>query len=330
VLKEQEVRDPLTARQRRVSDHFNGERFFNPHASTDRTVGDLLKWQRTRESVPWPTHVALASYPAPPLTVPVGRVATTFIGHATFLLRTARAVLLTDPVFTEYAGPFGRLGPRRVRPPAIPLEHLPEANVILISHNHYDHLQPTSLRALNRRGKPVFVAPLGLGSYLRGLGLPRVIELDWWQSASAGDAHVTAVPAQHFSARTPFDRNRTLWCGFIVRSDETLMYFTGDSGYSPDFRAIGERYPGIDVALLPIGAYEPRWFMRPLHMNPAEAVRAHQDLGARVSIAMHFGTFRLTDEGIDDPVRALQEARTEAGVGVAEFRVLDFGESGVF
>jgi L-ascorbate metabolism protein UlaG (beta-lactamase superfamily) len=153
----------------------------------------------------------------------------------------------------------------------------------------------------------------------------KIQELDWWQNTTVGGAEITSVPAQHFSARTPWDRDRTLWCGFVVRVDGVAIYFAGDSGYSPHFGEIGGRCPAIDVALLPIGAYEPRWFMAPVHMNPDEAVRAHRDTRARVGIGMHFGTFQLTDEGIDEPLRALEAAK--AAHGVEAFRVLDFGES---
>jgi L-ascorbate metabolism protein UlaG (beta-lactamase superfamily) len=312
-----------------VSDHYNGKRFFNPHASTDRTVADLVKWQRTRQRVPWPDHVALADHAPPPLRVAAGHVGVTFIGHSTFLVRTSDAVIVTDPVFTSHAGPFGRVGPRRVRDPGISVDRLAAPDVVLISHNHYDHLQPSSLRALRDRGNPGFYAPLGLGDALGRYGLNRISELDWWQRRSAVKADITCVPAQHFSARTPFDRNRTLWCGFVVQSGGTTVYFAGDSGYSPHFKEVAKRYPTIDVALLPIGAYEPRWFMRPMHMNPAEAVRAHLDLAARVSIGMHFGTFALTDEGIDDPTLALDDERKRHGVSDEAFRVLDFGASAV-
>jgi L-ascorbate metabolism protein UlaG (beta-lactamase superfamily) len=317
----------LNARRFPVSDHCAGARFFNPHAVTGRTIADLIKWQRTRQAVPWPAAVSLTPHPMPPGTVGPREVAVTFIGHATFLLRTAAAVVLTDPVFTSHAGPFGRFGPPRVRLPGIPFERLPPADVVLVSHNHYDHLQPTSLRACQDRGAPVFIAPLGLGENLRTLGLQNVVELDWWETASARDARITCMPAQHFSARTPFDRNRTLWCGFVIESGDARIYFAGDSGYSPQFAEIGRRVRDIDVALIPIGAYEPRWFMQPMHMNPAEAVRAHLDVGTRVSIGMHFGTFRLTDEGIDDPLRALERARDELHVAPDAFRVLDFGET---
>jgi L-ascorbate metabolism protein UlaG (beta-lactamase superfamily) len=155
----------------------------------------------------------------------------------------------------------------------------------------------------------------------------KIAELDWWQSTSIGGAEITCVPAQHFSARTPFDRDRTLWCGYVVRVDGVTIYYAGDSGYSPHFAEIGARFPSIDLALLPIGAYEPRWFMSPVHMNPDDAVRAHRDVRPRLSIGMHFGTFQLTDEAIDDPIRALEQARATHGVSTDAFRVLDFGES---
>jgi L-ascorbate metabolism protein UlaG (beta-lactamase superfamily) len=297
---------------------------------------------RTRQRTPWPERLPLAPQPAPPATVDRGAAAVTFIGHSTFLIRTASTVILTDPVFTPHAGPFGRMGPLRVRPPAIAPSALPPVDLVLVSHNHYDHLQPSSLRPL--AGKATFVAPLGVG---RQLDLPpkggsyksppvasafrrKVRELDWWQTTEVGAAQITCVPAQHFSARTPWDRNRTLWCGYVVRVDDVTIYFAGDTGYAPHFREIGARVPSIDLALLPIAAYEPRWFMAPVHMNPEEAVRAHLDLRPRVSIAMHFGTFQLTDEGIDEPLRALERARDAHRVTADAFRVLDFGETRLF
>jgi L-ascorbate metabolism protein UlaG (beta-lactamase superfamily) len=337
-----------------LSDHCDGERFFNPYA-TPRGLRDVITWARTRERTAWPARLPLNPHPAPPASVEPGRVAITFIGHSTFLLRTATAVIVTDPVFTSNAGPFGRMGPARVRPPAIDPSRLPPVDLVLVSHNHYDHLQPSSLRLFADRA--AYVAPLGVGSQL---GVPpkqnvppkggsyrsetggsykerpvvsafrrNVEELDWWQSTTVGEAEITCVPAQHFSARTPWDRDRTLWCGYVVRVDGVTIYFAGDSGYSPQFAEIGRRFPAIDVALLPIGAYEPRWFMQPVHMNPEEAVRAHLDLRPRLSIGMHFGTFQLTDEAIDEPLLALERARDQYKVGADTFRVLDFGETAI-
>jgi L-ascorbate metabolism protein UlaG (beta-lactamase superfamily) len=317
----------MATRGRRVSfplsDHCDGERFFNPHGHADRSAAEVVRWMRTRRPTPWPARAPLVRHDPPPGRVDPGHVALTFIGHSTFLIRTARAAILTDPVFTSRAGPFGTFGPRRVRPPAIGAERLPRIDLVLLSHNHYDHLQPSSLSLF--RPRAVFAVPLGLGSFASGSR--GILELDWWESASADAIEITCVPAQHFSARTPWDRNRTLWCGFVVRVEGMTLYFAGDSGYSPQFAEIGARFPSIDVSLLPIGAYEPRWFMRPAHVNPEEAVRAHLDLKSRLSIAAHFGTFPLTDEGIDEPLRALERARNALAVPPEHFRVLDFGET---
>ena len=311
-----------------LSDHYDGERFFNPHAPADRSIGEVIAWQRTREKTLWPAAVPLATYPAPPASVPRGRVAVTHIGHATFLLRTADAVILTDPVFTSHAGPFGRLGPARVRQPGLPVSALPPLDLVVVTHNHYDHLQPSSLGAVASRCVPSSaVTSLGVGPLLRASGLTRITELDWWQEATVGSARITCVPAQHFSARVPWDRNRTLWSGFVLRSGGVTVYFVGDTGYSPQFEEIGRRIPGIDVALVPIGAYEPRWFMKPVHVNPEEAVRIHRDVRPRVSIGMHYGTFQLTDEAIDAPLRALDAARAAHHIPPNEFMVIDFGET---
>ena len=318
-----------------VSDHCDGRRFFNPHRQA-RPLKDVIKWMRTRERTVWPARVPLVPHPPPPAQVGGGEVAVTFIGHSTFLVRTASLVFITDPVFTWHAGPFGRMGPPRVRPPAIAPRDLPAVDLVLVSHNHYDHLQPSSLRLFENTAS--YVAPLAVGRYLPPKGGSHIAtgshltnhELDWWQTTRVGAAEITCVPAQHFSARTPWDRDLTLWCGFVVRVDGVTIYFAGDSGYSPQFAEIGTRCPDIDVALLPIGAYEPRWFMSPVHMNPEEAVRAHLDVRAHTSIGMHFGTFQLTDEPIDEPLRALERARTGQGMTAEAFRTLDFGETAIY
>jgi L-ascorbate metabolism protein UlaG (beta-lactamase superfamily) len=309
------------------SDHCDGQRFFNPHAVSGRSFAEVIAWQRTRQREAWPDRVALEAHPPPPSSVPFGRVAVTHIGHATFLLRTADAVILTDPVFTSHAGPLGRLGPRRVRPPALAIDALPPLDLVIASHNHYDHFQPSSLRAVAKKGRPEVATSLGLGSLLSRSGFPRPVELDWWQGATVGSTEVTCVPAQHFSARTPWDKNRSLWSGFVLRSGGVTIYFAGDTGYGPMFGEIGRRMPGIDVALVPIGAYEPRWFMKPMHVNPEEAVRIHLDVRPRVSVAMHFGTFPLTDEAIDAPLGALAAAREAHHLSSDDFRTIDFGET---
>jgi len=234
--------------------------------------------------------------------------------------------VLTDPVFTAHAGPFGRLGPRRVRPPAFAIDQLPQVSVVLVSHNHYDHLQPRSLRALERRFAPQFVTGLGLAGYLRARGLKRVIELDWWQRTEGpGGIRVTYVPAQHFSRRGLRDTNRSLWGGFVIEHGGRSVYYASDSAYCPHFAEIAQRFPSLDVALMPIGAYEPRWFMNIVHVNPEESVRAFRELGARSAVAMHFGTFQLTDEGIDEPVEALNRELAKPENAALDFRVPGHG-----
>jgi L-ascorbate metabolism protein UlaG (beta-lactamase superfamily) len=198
---------------------------------------------------------------------------------------------------------------------------------VVLSHNHYDHCDLPTLRALARRFHPRVIAPLGNGRLLRSAGVARVEELDWWRQAAPVSPQVTLVPAQHFSARGPLDRNRALWGGFLIEAGRRRIFFAGDTGYAGHFVEIRERFAPIDLALLPIGAYEPRWFMKEVHMNPAEAVQAHLDLDAARSIGMHFGTFQLTTEGISDPVHELDRALQEQEVPSSQFEVLEFGES---
>jgi L-ascorbate metabolism protein UlaG (beta-lactamase superfamily) len=202
-------------------------------------------------------------------------------------------------MYSDRAGPWNLAGPRRVRPPAVPLEDLPRIDIVLLSHNHYDHCDLATLGRLARRFDPFVVTPLGNGPLVRSTGIRRVEELDWWQTAATTALPVALTRAHHFSARTPFDRNRALWGGFVLTAGSKRIYFAGDTAFVPFFAEIRQRFGPPDLALLPIGAYEPRWFMHAVHMNPAEAVQAHLDLGAHESIGMHFGTFQLTAEGID-------------------------------
>jgi L-ascorbate metabolism protein UlaG (beta-lactamase superfamily) len=306
------------------SDHFDGQRFFNPTGPALQpftAVPRMLLTRRTR----WPAHVA--QVPRQPPARDTASAVVTFIGHATFLIQTGAGNILTDPVYSEHAGPWNRLGPRRVRPAAIAFDTLPPISIVLLSHNHYDHCDLPTLGMLAKRFDPLVVTPLGNGRLARAAGIRRVEELDWWQSAQRSSVPITLTPAHHFSARGPFDRNRALWGGFLLTTDHARIYFAGDTAYAPFFHDIRQRLGPIDLALLPIGAYEPRWFMQSVHMNPAEAVQAHLDLDATESIAMHFGTFPMTAEGIDEPVRALEEARRAKSVPASAFRILGFGES---
>jgi L-ascorbate metabolism protein UlaG (beta-lactamase superfamily) len=305
-------------------DHFDGGRFRNPSGPAVQpftAVPQLLLERRT----PWPPQIDEPRHRPAPLDGADAVI--TFIGHSTFLIQTSAGNLLTDPMYSQRAGPLNVFGPRRVRQPAVRFDDLPSISTVLLSHNHYDHCDLATLRMLAQRFDPTVVTPLGNRSLVTSAGIRRVEELDWWQAARTTPLPVALTPAHHFSARTPLDRNRSLWGGFTLLAGRARIFFAGDTAYVPFFREIPHRCGRIDLALLPIGAYEPRWFMQAVHMNPAEAVQAHLDLGATASIGMHFGTFQLTTEGIDEPVRALEDACRARDVPPLRFRTLGFGES---
>jgi L-ascorbate metabolism protein UlaG (beta-lactamase superfamily) len=281
----------------------------------------MLREPRT----PWPAWID--EQPHAPPALDGARAVVTFIGHSTFLIQTPAGNILTDPIYSLRAGPLNVIGPRRVRPPAVRFEDLPSITTVLLSHNHYDHCDLHTLRRLAERFDPAVVTPVGNGRLVRSTGIRRVEELDWWEPSDTSSAGITLTPAYHFSARTPFDRNRALWGGFLLALDGCRLFFAGDTAYAPFFREIRQRFGPIDLALLPIGAYEPRWFMRTVHMNPDEAAQAHLDLEAAESVAMHFGTFQMTVEGIDEPARALGEACREKNIPPSRFVVPGFGAS---
>lgn len=306
------------------SDHFDGKRFFNPDVPrSSRGLLEVLRWRLRGGRVAWPNDISNPPYPAPPTELPTGSACITFINHASFLIRFPDAVVLTDPIQSERCSPVQWAGPRRARPPGVLLRDLPRPDIVVLSHNHYDHMDLPTLRELQRLYAPRFVTTLGNATLLRGLGIDAV-ELDWWQDVTIGSVHITCTQARHFSARTLFDRNHTLWGGFMLRTEQGQVLFAGDSATGSHWRQIHARLGPPDVALLPIGAYEPRWFMAAAHMDPAEAVEAHHDLQSRQSIGMHFGTFQLTDEAIDAPLEALAALKAD------RFTTLGFGESRVF
>lgn len=320
------------------SDHFNGKTFFSPHHE-NRTWRDVLRWRRTSTPTPWPSHVPLTQQPPPPPPAPDEWVFT-WIGHATFLIQTPAGNFLTDPQFSDHAGPFGRFGPRRVQPPGLELAALPRIDAILLSHDHYDHCDLPSLRALARAHDPLLITPLGNGVLARRAGLRRIVELDWWQTHPLvefpAQAHgralpeITLTPARHWSNRLSGRRNGRLWGGFFVQdpAQDRAWWFAGDTGYDAGlFTGIHARLGSPAVAMIPIGAYEPRWFMAAQHCNPAEAVQIHRDVRADTSLAMHWGTWQLTDEGRDAPPRALAVAAAEQGLAPNAFRPLAAGES---
>ncbi len=311
------------------SDHFNGKTFFQSHHDHAVRRRDFWRWRLTAKPKRWPPLVTLPAPPAPLPQPSADEVVATWIGHASFLLQTAKTNYLIDPVFSDRASPVRWAGPRRAHPPGIALAALPPVNVVLLSHDHYDHCDVASLSAVAARHDPLFVAPLRHRDLLAAAGARHVAELDWWQSHSIGDdSSIRLTPSKHWSNRLGRPRNYRLWGGFFLNLGPKRVWFVGDSGYDAEiFRAVRARCGAPDLALVPIGAYEPRWFMAPMHMNPKEAVQLHRDVGSRLSIGMHWGTFQLTDEGRDEPVEALAAARNAAGVRPEEFRILAPGES---
>jgi N-acyl-phosphatidylethanolamine-hydrolysing phospholipase D len=318
----------------------------------DKPLSMLLRWrwEALRDGLPRPPQEPVASvapalgqlarYQQPTLQpvaapAPAHPPSVTWIGHATTLVQAGGLNVLTDPIFSERASPLPFAGPKRAQPPGIALGDLPAIDVVVISHSHYDHLDRISVIDLDARsgGRTLFLVPLGLKAWMEHAGIRRVVELDWWQSHRVGRVEFTLTPVQHWSARTPFDRNETLWGGWAVLAPDLHWYFAGDTGYSADFADTRARFAprqgtqGFDLALIPVGAYEPRWFMKEQHVDPEEAVRIHQDLGARRSLGIHWGTFSLTDEALDQPPRDLARAREAHGVPEDDFFLLRIGET---
>jgi L-ascorbate metabolism protein UlaG (beta-lactamase superfamily) len=311
-----------------VSDHFDGVRFFSPGQPQDKGLLELMRWQLGGGRKAWPEIFASPFRDRPPAAYDGLRVA--LVGHATVLIQVAGLNILTDPVFSERASPVSFAGPRRVNPPGIAFEALPKIDAVLITHNHYDHLDLPTLARLWRRDRPLIVAPLGNGTIIQTVDRDIVVEnRDWGESIDLGrgiSAHLE--PAYHWSARGMNDRRMALWCAYALATPAGLIYHVGDTGYGDGriFARIRERFGAPRLALLPIGAYEPRWFMRPQHMNPEEAVRVMQDCGAEQALGHHWGTFRLTNEGVDEPRRDLAAALAAAGVPAERFRAMQPGE----
>lgn len=311
------------------SDHFDGERFYNLAPREDKSLWTLLKWQFTRTRPQW-TWQDGPAVPTRPATRVAGReLRVTFVNHATLLIQHEGLNILTDPVWSDRVSPFTFIGPQRQHAPGMALDDLPPLDLIFVSHSHYDHMDLATLRRLAERSPltPV-VTPLGNAELIRReTGFVTVEELDWWQSLplKAG-LRLHLVPGQHWSARSRFDTNRRLWGGFVLEAPAGPVYFAGDTGWGPHFAQIRERLGAPRFAALPIGAYEPRWFMRDSHLNPDDAVRAHQTLEAQSSLGIHFGTFPLSDEAQFAPPRDLAQARALHGLADADFRAPAPGE----
>jgi L-ascorbate metabolism protein UlaG (beta-lactamase superfamily) len=305
------------------SDHFDGQRFFNPGDDQSRGFADFLRWQATKRAVPWPETYPSPYQDTPPPRVDGSNPRISLVGHATFLIQIAGFNILTDPVWSERASPFSFAGPRRYNPPGITFDQLPRIDVVLISHNHYDHLDLSTVERLWKRDQPRVIAPLGNDTIIRAHApsIP-VTAMDWNDRLEAARGlTVFAEPAHHWSARATNDRNHALWAAFVVRAAGRSIYFAGDTGFGGGrhFERTAARHSNVDVALLPIGAYEPRWFMASNHMNPSDAVSAFRILRAQSALGYHWGTFRLTDEGVDQPVHDLAVALEADGIPARRF-----------
>lgn len=310
------------------SDHFDGDQFANQVPVEEHGLSDLLKWQLSRERGSWRPYTDAPPGPPPPYRVGAGELRVTFVNHATTLIQLDGVNILTDPVWSERVSPLSFVGPRRVRPPGIRFEDLPPIDAVIISHNHYDHLDLTTIRRIQKAFPDARVfAGLGNSLLFAKSRVRNAKDLDWWQSAPLPNGvTLTAVPAQHFSNRGLCDRGANLWAGYVIQGSNGYVYFAGDTGTGPHFTQVREKFGTPRLAVLPIGAYKPLWFMAPIHISPAEAVQAHQTLGAEQSLAMHFGTFPLADDGQDDPVNDLNAALQQHNVSADRFWVLGFGE----
>ena len=313
-----------------ASDHFDGSRFFQAGGARDRSVADLLRWRLGGAGAPWPKSRPSLFRDRPSARVEGGALRVVALGHASFLIQTRGLNLLIDPVFAERASPSQWIGPRRVNAPGVAFDDLPPIDAVLVSHNHYDHLDLATLSALNKRDRPRILTPLGNDAIMAAHDRALAGEAFDWGARVALSAEVAVhfEPAYHWSARGLGDRRMALWCAFAIETPDGAIYCIGDTGFGDGaiFRDVRRKHGPPRLALIPIGAYEPRWFMRDYHIDPAEAVKVFALCGARAAIGHHWGTFQLTDEAIDAPPEALAAALREAGVEPARFQALLPGE----
>jgi len=310
-----------------VTEHFSGRKFRNLEPPDRKGFIDFLRWQLTSKRGHWNKWTDSESGAVPPHRVNGKELRVTFINHATVLIQTAGLNILTDPIWSERASPVSWAGPKRHRSPGLRFQDLPPIDIVLISHNHYDHLDIKTLVRLHAEHRPRFVTGVGNRAFLTAHEITDVSELDWWEAANGSDElTVTCVPAKHFSGRGLSDGDSTLWCGYVLQGSAGNTYFAGDTGMGSQFLEIKNRLGPFRLALLPIGAYLPRWFMHPVHLSPSEAIEVHHLLEPRVTMAIHFGTFALGDDGEFEPVVKLREALDDKDKSDSRFWILDHGE----
>jgi L-ascorbate metabolism protein UlaG (beta-lactamase superfamily) len=313
-----------------ISDHFDGERFKHPWSEDEKSFFTLLKWKWTSSPADWPKSVEVPLQKVPDLQRSLSKVSVTFINHATVYIQAYGLRFLTDPQWSDRASPVSFLGPKRAINPGVAIDQLPGVDFVMISHNHYDHFDLPTIQRLNELYKPQFYIPLGDGHLMQQLNIQNFTELDWWKPMVLSEnLSMTFVPVKHWSARGFGDRNKSLWGGYVLESTSTekkyKIFFAGDTGYCSIFSELSQKYGEFDLAFLPIGAYEPRWFMRDAHMNPADAVQAHLDLKSKYSVGIHWGVWQLTDEGIEEPLQELKKSLQTQHVQESKFETYQVG-----
>ncbi|RXG93432.1 MBL fold metallo-hydrolase [Bradyrhizobium vignae] len=315
-----------------ASDHFNGLHFFDPDGAPPKSLREVLRWQFDggRQRAKWPDWAPSAHADTPPERVDGDKVRLSFVGHASWLIQAGGLNILIDPVWSMRVSPVAWAGPKRHNDPGIAFEKLPKIDVVLVSHGHYDHLDIATLSRLTKNFAPRVVTPLGNDVTMRSADPTIKAEaFDWHDRVELGEGvAVHLVPTRHWTARGLFDRNKALWASFVLETPAGKIYVVCDSGYGDGrhFRRVAEKHGKLRLAILPIGAYEPRWFMRDQHMNPEDAVKALADCGAEAALGHHHGTFQLTDEAIDAPAKALVEALDAANIPQERFVAMQPGQ----
>lgn len=312
-----------------VSDHFDGKRFFDPHSNYEKTFIDVIKWRMNSTFAKWPEKVPNINFDTPPERVSGNDLRVTYVGHVTFLIQIAGLNILTDPVWSDRASPFSFAGPKRVIDPGIKFEDLPPIDIVWISHNHYDHLDLATIDRLWEKHKPRIITPLGNDTIIRSHNPHIIVETgDWGDEIKINDRVSLAIdPMQHWSARGILDRNKALWGALTIQTEVGNVYFIGDSGYGDGryFKQAKEKFGKFRLALIPMGAYSPRWFMSYAHMDPEDMLKAHNDLGAPHTVPSHFDVFKLTAEPYGEAEQKLNEAKTKMNSG-ENVKIMQVGE----
>ena len=303
--------------------------FLNNYVLHKSSFKDFWKW-RKESNKPKPMRFPVVKNNPSYLKSNNSEKTITWVGHSTFLIQIGGVNILTDPHFSKRASPLSFMGPSRTTPPGLNIDDLPFIDLVLISHNHYDHLDAQTIKLLLKKqniNQPNFFVPLRLKETISKLGASNVIEHEWWQMSKYKNLEIHSVPVQHWSKRTFNDTNKTLWCGWVVMKNNFKYFFVGDTGYSKDFQDIQKKFGKFDLSTIPIGAYAPRWFMKDSHCNVEEAIQIHRDVNSKQSIAMHWGTFQLTDEPMDEPIKLLKQLSKKLKLKKDEFSYMAHGQT---